>query len=112
MGTPPKFREVADLGSPVVLAFSGELALRDVGSGGGSVCDLVATGLTSTSSISSDAVKDCLSFDGDVIGDRPDLDGGVDGLPTTVVGDDGEEGQRKGEARGELNDNEGLYADV
>ena len=86
---------------------------RVVGEGGGSVCDLMAIGLGPGSSSSSSTVKDCLSFDGDVIGEGPDLLGGVDGLPMTVVGDDGEEGLRKGEVRGELNDKgEGLYAEA
>lgn len=43
-------------------------------------------------------------MDGEVIGEGPDLVGGVEGLPTIVVGEAGEEGLRKGEARGELND--------
>jgi hypothetical protein len=39
--------------------------------------------------------------------------GEVDDLPTTVVGDEGEEGRRNGDARGELKDNgEGLYAEA
>ena len=50
-------------------------------------------------------MKDCFSFEGDVTGDGPFLLGGVDGLPMTEEGDDGEEGLRKGEPRGELNDN-------
>ena len=77
---------------------------RVVGDGGGSVCDLIASGRTSGCSSCSSAVKDCFSFEGEVIGEGPDLLGGVEGLPTTVVGDDGEEGRRKGEGRGELND--------
>ena len=82
---------------------------RVVGEGGGSVRDLIASGRTCGSSSCSSAVKDCLSFEGEVIGEGPDLLGGVAGLPMTVVGDDGEEGRRKGEARGELNDRgEGL----
>ncbi len=86
---------------------------RVVGEGGGSVCDLMAIGLGSGSSSSSSIVNDCLSFDGDVIGEGPDLLGGVEGLPMTVVGDEGEEGLRKGEARGELKDKgEGLYAEA
>ena len=77
---------------------------RVVGERGGSVCDLIASGLTSGSSSCSSAVNDCFSLEGEVIGEGPDLLGGVDGLPITVVGEDGEEGRRKGEARGELND--------
>lgn len=38
------------------------------------------------------------------MGDGADLDGGVDGRPTTVDGEFGEEGSRKGELRGELRD--------
>ena len=68
-------------------------------------------------SSSSAAVKDCFSFEGDVMGECPFLPGeecgGVDGLPTTVLGVDGDEGRRKGDARGELNDSgDGLYADA
>lgn len=77
---------------------------RVVGEGGGSVCDLIASGRTSAPSYCSSAVKDCFSLDGEVMGEGPVLLGGVEGLPMTVVGDDGEEGRRKGEARGELND--------
>lgn len=77
---------------------------RVVGEGGGSVCDLVAIGLISISSSWSSAVNDCFNLEGDVIGETPVLLGGVDGLPMMVVGDDGEEGLRKGDARGELND--------
>ena len=51
------------------------------------------------------------------MGDCPFLPGEecgeVDGLPTTVVGEEGEEGRRKGDARGELNDNgDGLYVEA
>jgi hypothetical protein len=77
---------------------------RGVGEGGGSVCDLIANGFTSGSSSCSSAVNDCFSLEGEVIGEGPALLGGVEGLPMTVVGEDGEEGRRKGEARGELND--------
>jgi hypothetical protein len=36
-----------------------------------------------------------------------------EGLPTTVVGEEGEDGRLNGDARGELNDNgEGLYAEA
>jgi hypothetical protein len=75
-----------------------------VGEGGGSVRDLIASGLTSASSSCSSAVNDCFNLEGDVIGEGPLLLGGVEGLPMTVVGEEGEEGRRKGEARGELND--------
>jgi hypothetical protein len=77
---------------------------RVVGEGGGSVRDLIASGLTSASSSCSSAVNDCFNLEGDVIGEGPLLLGGVEGLPMTVVGEEGEEGRRKGEARGELND--------
>ena len=59
--------------------------------------------ISSSSSSCSEAVKDCFSFDGDVIGDALAFPGGVEGLPITVVGDPGEEGLRNGEDRGELN---------
>jgi hypothetical protein len=77
---------------------------RLVGEGGGSVCDLIAKGLTSGTSSSSSAVNDCFSLEGEVIGEGPVLLGGVEGLPTTVVGEEGEEGRRNGDVRGELND--------
>lgn len=85
------------------------------GEGGGSVCDLINCGGTDSSS--SAAVKDCFSFEGDVMGECPFLPGeecgGVDGLPTTVLGVEGDEGRRKGDARGELNDSgDGLYVDA
>jgi hypothetical protein len=58
-------------------------------------------------------VKDCLSFDGDVIGEGPVLLGGVEGLPIIVVGEPGEEGRLKGEVRGELKERaEGLKLDA
>ena len=58
-------------------------------------------------------MKDCLSFDGDVIGEGPVLLGGVEGLPITVVGEPGEEGRLKGEVRGELKERaEGLKLDA
>ncbi len=39
--------------------------------------------------------------------------GEVDGLPTTVVGVEGEDGRRKGDAQGDLKDSgEGLYAEA
>lgn len=58
-------------------------------------------------------MKDCFSLDGDVIGEGPDLDGGVEGRPTTVVGEFGEDGRRKGELRGELSDRgDGLYGEA
>ena|SRR2546423_10562203 len=80
-----------------------------VGEGGGSVCDLRASGLNSGSSFCSSAVNDCFSLEGEVIGEGPLLLGGVEGLPMTVVGEDGDEGRRKGEVRGELKDRgEGL----
>lgn len=77
---------------------------RGVGEGGGSVFDLSASGLTLISSSCSSAVNDCFSLEGDVIGEGAVLLGGVEGLPMTVVGEEGEEGRRKGEARGEFND--------
>ena len=82
-----------------------------------SVCDCAfrGRGCRSSSSYSSpsSAVNDCLSFDGEDMGDAPDLLGGVDCLPMIVVGEDGEDGRRKGEVRGELKErDEGLYADV
>ena len=77
---------------------------RVVGEGGGSVRDLIDSGLISSSSSCSSAVNDCFSLEGEVIGEGPLLLGGVDGLPMTVVGEDGEDGRRKGDARGELND--------
>ena len=49
-------------------------------------------------------VNDCFSFDGEVIGEGPDRDGGVDGRPITVDGELGEDGRRKGELLGELRD--------
>lgn len=90
----------------------GSGSLRD-GDGGGSVCalmkdvgfleDLVGVlAMSSSSSSSSETVYDCLSFDGDVIGDAPRCEGGVDGRSLTWVGDCGEAGLRKGEDRGEL----------
>jgi hypothetical protein len=80
-----------------------------VGEGGGSVFDLRASGLISGSSSCSSAVNDCFSLEGEVIGEGPLLLGGVEGLPMTVVGEDGDEGRRKGEGRGELKDrDEGL----
>ena len=56
-------------------------------------------------------------MEGDVIGDCPFLPGEecgeVDGLPTTVLGVEGEDGRRKGDARGELKDSgDGLYVEV
>jgi hypothetical protein len=98
--------------SPVVI---GPEIPRLMGEGGGSVCALVAC--WDGSSSSSVAVKDCFSLEGDVMGDSPFLPGDecgdVDGLPTTVVGEDGDEGRRKGDARGELKDNgDGLYAEA
>ncbi len=88
---------------------------RPVGDGGGSVCDLIDVGAVLSSS--SSAVKDCFNFEGDAIGDCPLLPGeecgDVDGLPTTVVGVEGEDGLRKGDARGELNDSgDGLYVEA
>ena len=84
------------------------------GDGGGSVCDLAAVGRAGgDSSSSSSTVKDCLSFEGEVIGEGPDLPGGVEGLPMTVDGEDGEEGRRKSEGRDELKDRgDGLYAEA
>lgn len=63
------------------------------------------------------AVKDCFNFEGDAIGDCPFFPGegfgGVEGLPTTAVGEDGEEGRRNGEARGELKGRgDWLYAEA
>lgn len=73
----------------------------------GSVCGLIDC--CAVLSSSSTAVKDCFSLEGDVIGDCPllpgDECGDVEGRPTTVVGDEGEGGRRKGDARGELKDN-------
>ena len=58
------------------------------------------------SASASAAVNDCLSFEGDVIGEGPALVGDPfgdgDERPMTVVGEEGEEGRRKGDARGEL----------
>lgn len=80
---------------------------RLVGEGGDSVCGLVDC--CTVISSSSTAVKDCFSLEGDVIGDCPLLPGDewgeVEGRPTTVVGEEGEDGRRKGDARGELKDN-------
>jgi hypothetical protein len=77
------------------------------GEGGGSVCGLIDC--CTVPSSSSTAVKDCFSLEGEVMGDCPllpgDECGDVEGRPTTVVGDEGEEGRRKGDARGELKDN-------
>lgn len=81
---------------------------REVGDSRASACDRKFKGLISASSCSS-AVNDCFSLEGDVIGEGPVLLGGVDGRLMTVVGEDGDEGRRKGEVRGELNDRgEGL----
>jgi hypothetical protein len=55
---------------------------------------------SSSTSSSSDTVYDCLSFDGEVIGDAPLCDGGVDGRSLVEVGDEGDAGLRKGEERG------------
>lgn len=49
------------------------------------------------SSLSSDAVYDCLSFEGDAIGEA-----GVEGRPITVVGELGEAGRRKGDERNDM----------
>jgi hypothetical protein len=56
----------------------------------------------SSSSSCSETVYDCLSFDGEVIGDAAFRLGGVAGLSLTAVGDPGDAGRRKGEERGEL----------
>lgn len=79
------------------------------------MCD--RTTRCSDSSSSSATLKDCFSLEGDVIGECPFFPGEecgeVEGLPTMVVGDEGEEGRRKGDARGELKDNgDGLYVDA
>ena len=51
------------------------------------------------------------------MGDCPFLpgedSGGVDGFPAIVEGEEGVEGRRNGDVRGELNDNrEGLYEEA
>lgn len=56
-------------------------------------------------------------MEGDVIGDCAFLPGEEcgedDGLPTTVVGVEGVDGLRKGDARGELKDSvDGLYVEA
>ena len=54
---------------------------------------------------SSPGVYDCFSLEGDAMGDCPFFVGewvGVVGLPPEVIDDEGEDGRRKGEARGEL----------
>ena len=96
-------------------AEDGPARSRPVGDGGGSVCDLIGRGAVFSSS--SVAVKDCFSLEGDVIGDCAFLPGEecgeVDGLPTTVVGVEGVDGRRKGDARGELKDSgDGLYVEA
>lgn len=110
-----RFRaEAVDIENVLPTAGESERA-RLVGEGAGSVCDLIEC--CAVISSSSTAVKDCFSFEGDVMGDCPLLPGEecgeVDGLPTTVVGEEGEEGRRKGDARGELKDSgDGLYAEA
>lgn len=64
--------------------------------------DFVGVPITSSSSSSSDTVYDCLSLDGEVIGDAPLCDGGVEGRSLVDVGEEGDAGLRKGEERGEL----------
>ena len=76
-----------------------------MGEVGGSVCDLAVLGLMfGSSSSSSSAVNDCFNLEGEVIGEGPFLLGGVEGLPMTVVGEEGEDGRWKGDERGELKD--------
>jgi hypothetical protein len=65
--------------------------------------------MSSSSSSSSDTVYDCLSLEGEVIGEAPRCDGGVEGRSLVDVGDEGEAGRRKGEERGELRKEDCLY---
>ncbi len=60
--------------------------------------------MMSSSSSSSETVYDCLSLEGEVIGEACDLLGGVADLSLAAVGELGEAGLRKGEERGELRD--------
>lgn len=112
----PGLLAAAEIENELMSVLDGDERPRVVGDGGGSVCDRAEAGGSvldrkgcglilgsSSSSLScSDIVNDCLSFEGDAIGEGPVLPGGVNGLPTTVLGEPGEDGRRKGEVRGEL----------